>query len=299
MKIVVAGGSGFIGEPLVARLVSRGNDVAVLTRNRAHVRTGRAVEWEGRNQGAWSEEVASADAIVNLAGENIAGGRWTEQRKRRLLESRLNATRAIVEALRRAPAKPRVLANASAIGIYGDRGEETVDETSARGAGFLADLTEQWEAAAREAEPFARVVLLRFGIVLAASGGALQKMILPFKLGAGGPIGSGEQWMSWVAREDALRIIDWTMTNDRARGVYNVTAPEPVRNRDFARALGRALSRPAILPTPAFALKIAFGQMADDALLAGQRVLPRRALADGFRFEVSGLDEALARALRD
>jgi uncharacterized protein (TIGR01777 family) len=240
--------------------------------------------------------VASADAIINLAGENIGEGRWTEARKRRLIDSRLHATRALVEALRRAP-RPRTLINASATGFYGDRQDEELDETSARGGGFLAQLVERWEAAAREAEPQTRVVLLRFGVVLGKGGGALQKMALPFRLGVGGRVGSGQQWMSWIAREDVLRMIEWALDNQTVRGVYNATSPRPVRNRDFARALGRALSRPAFMPAPAFALRVMFGQMAEEVLLAGQKVLPRRAEQEGFTFEAPGIETGLERAL--
>jgi len=294
VKIVVAGGTGFIGEPLVRRLVARGDDVTVLTRNPAKVAAGRGVQWDGRTQGAWSNDVANADAVINLAGENISEGRWTEERKRRLVDSRLNATNALVQALRGNPA----FISASAIGLYGDRGDETLDESSSRGSGFLAELVEKWEAAARAAESVARLVIIRFGIVLAPDGGALKKLLLPFKLGAGGPIGNGKQWMSWVDRDDALRLVEWAIGNASARGVYNATAPEPVRNRELARELGRALHRPSILPAPAFALRLMFGQMADEALLAGQRVLPRHALADGFAFTHATLADALAALLR-
>ncbi|HYK04015.1 MAG TPA: TIGR01777 family oxidoreductase [Thermoanaerobaculia bacterium] len=297
MKIVVAGGSGFIGEALVKRLVARGDDVAVLTRDASRLRAWRPLVWDARTQGSWSEAVAGADAVVNLAGESIADGRWTEARKRRLVDSRLNATRAIVEALRRAPSPRRALVNASAVGFYGDRQDEELDESSSKGEGFLAQLVDHWEAAAREAEPHARLVVLRFGVVLATGGGALQKMLLPFKLGAGGPIGSGNQWMSWIERDDAVRMVEWAIDNEDARGVYNATAPQPVRNREFAKALGRAVSRPAFMPAPGFALKLAFGQMAEEALLAGQKVLPRRAEREGFRFELPSIDAALARAL--
>jgi uncharacterized protein len=295
MKIVVAGGSGFLGEPLVRRLLSRGDDVAVLTRDPSHVEAGRPVQWDARSQGAWSEEVSSADAVINLAGENIGEGRWTEARKRRLIDSRLNATRALVEAMRRIP-RPRTLVNASATGFYGDRHDEELDETSARGQGFLAQLVERWEAAAREADPQTRVVLLRFGVVLGKGGGALQKMMLPFKLGVGGPVGTGRQWMSWISRDDALRIVEWAIDHPSVRGVYNATSPRPVRNREFAKALGRAVSRPAILPAPGFALRAMFGQMAEEVLLAGQKVLPRRTEAEGFVFEVPGVESALERA---
>ncbi len=273
--------------------------MAVLSRNPARVRAGRGVQWDGRTQGAWSEEVAGAGAIVNLAGENVGEGRWTDERKKKLVASRLDATGAIVHALRNAPPGERVLVSASAVGYYGfDRpgdNDTELDENGTRGRGFLAELVDQWEAAAREAEPFARLVILRFGVALAADGGALKKMMLPFKLGAGGPVGSGEQWMSWIDRDDAVRAVEWAIDNQSARGVYNATAPEPVRNRDFARALGRALHRPAFMPAPAFALRLAFGEMANEVLLGGQRVVPRRAEREGFRFDHPTLDASLAR----
>ena len=297
MKIVVAGGTGFLGEPLVQRLVARGDDVTVLTRNPQKVETGRGVQWDGKTQGPWSEEVAKADVVINLAGENISEGRWTEERKRRLIDSRLHATNAVVEALKRAPSSTRTLINASAVGIYGDRGDELLDESAPRGSGFLADLVDQWENAARAAEPLARLVIIRFGVVLAPDGGALKKLLLPFKLGVGGPIGSGKQWMSWVDREDALRLVEWAIANPNARGVYNATAPEPLRNREFSRVLAHALHRPAIIPTPPFALRLLFGEMADEALLAGQRAVPRRALDDGFSFQRPTLTGSLASQL--
>lgn len=293
MKIVVAGGTGFLGEPLVRRLVARGEDVTVLTRNPKKVAAGRGVQWDARTQGAWSNEVANADVVINLAGENIGDGRWTDARKQQLIDSRVHATNAVVEALRNAPPRERTLINASAVGIYGDRGDETLDEQSPRGGGFLAEIVERWERAARAAEPYARLVLARFGVVLAPDGGALKKLLLPFKLGAGGPVGSGRQWMSWIDRADALRFVEWAIDNPSVRGVYNVTSPEPLRNRDFGRVLGRALHRPAVFPTPAFALRLAFGEMADEVLLGGQRVAPRRALDEGFEFARPTLAESL------
>jgi len=297
MRIAIAGGSGFVGTPLVRELLARGDDVAVLTRNPARVQVGRPVLWDGRTQGDWSDEVAAADAVVNLAGENIAEGRWTRARKQQLVGSRLDATRAIVEALRSGPNRDRTLVNASAVGVYGDRGDELLDEDSPRGSGFLADLVVQWEAAAREADSVARVVILRFGIVLAADGGALRKMMMPFRFGAGGPIGNGRQWMSWIAREDLIRMVMWALDNDKASGVYDATAPEPVTNREFTQALGRAMHRPAVVPVPAIALRLALGQMAEEALLAGQRVVPRKARAEGFSFSAPTLEEALSAAL--
>ena len=292
MKTVVAGGSGFLGEPLVQRLRARGDDVTILSRDPS-----KGLQWDGKTQGAWSDVVAKADVVINLAGENVGDGRWTDERKKRLTASRLDSTDALVEAMRREPARKRTFVNASAIGLYGDRGDAELDENTATGSGFLAPLVEKWEAAAHEADGIARVVLPRFGVVLAKDGGALAKMLLPFKLGVGGPIGSGKQWMPWVDRDDAVRFIVWAIEHESARGAYNVTAPQPVRNRDFGRALGRALHRPAIMPAPAFALKLMFGQMADEALLGSQRALPKRALAEGFTFEAPAIDASMARQL--
>jgi uncharacterized protein len=297
-RIIVAGGSGFIGEPLVRRLLARGDDVAVLTRNPSKLRAGRALPWSPPSEGSWGEDVASSDIVINLAGENVGGGRWTEARKRGVMQSRVTATTALVSAMARKPDKPHTLINASAIGFYGDRGDEPLDEHSASCTGFLTEVTKTWEELARTAEAFARVVILRLGIVLASDGGALAKLLLPFRLGAGGPMGSGHQWMSWIDREDVLRMIEWSLDSDNARGVYNVTAPTPATNRDFAKALGRVLHRPAILPTPAFALRLALGAgMADEMLLSGQRVLPRRATEEGFAFAYPELDAALTHAI--
>lgn len=295
MRIVIAGGSGFLGEPLVRRLLARGDRVAVLSRNPSKVQVGRGVQWDGRTQGPWKEEVANADAVVNLAGENVGEGRWTGERKRQLVSSRIDATSAIVQALRSAPLRPRTLLNASAVGYYGVRADEVLDETAPRGEGFLAELVEKWEAATHPAQDVARVVLLRFGVVLAADGGALQKMMMPFKLGAGGPVGTGRQWMSWIDRDDAVRMAEWAIDRSEVRGVYNATGPEPVRNRDFTQALGRAMHRPAFMPAPAFALRIAFGQMADEVLLGGQRVVPKRADLEGFLFDTRTIEQSLAR----
>ena len=292
MRVVVTGGTGFIGEPLVRRLLARGDEVAVVTRNPSKVRAGTPMPWDR------IDEAASADVVINLAGENVGGGRWTEERKRRIMSSRVDATTALVEALNRRPDARRTLINASAIGIYGLRGDEMLDETAPPGEGFLAAVVKRWEELARRAEGAARLVILRFGVVLAAGGGALGKMLLPFRFGAGGPMGSGSQWMSWVDREDVLRMIEWSIDHSTAQGVYNVTAPNPVRNRDFARALGRALHRPAFMPTPAFALRLALGrEMADEMLLGGQRVVPARAAAEGFTFAYAELDAALKHAV--
>lgn len=299
MKIIVAGGSGFIGEPLVRRFLARGDDVTVLTRNLSSVHAGRAVPWNPPSEGSWMNDVADADVVINLAGENVGGGRWTAARKKRIVESRVAATSALVSAMARKPERSRTLISASAIGIYGDRGDEQLDESAAPGSGFLAEVTRRWEELARGAEPVARLVILRIGIVLASNGGALAKLLLPFRLGAGGPMGNGRQWMSWIDREDVLRLIEWSIDHETARGIYNATAPAPVTNREFAKALGHTLHRPAVLPAPAFALRLALGaEMANEMLLGGQRVLPMRATEEGFQFAYPELAAALAHAVK-
>ncbi|HEX6177389.1 MAG TPA: TIGR01777 family oxidoreductase, partial [Thermoanaerobaculia bacterium] len=229
----------------------------------------------------------------------IGAGRWTAKRKQQLTDSRINATRALVDAIRGAPRHRRVFVSASAVGFYGPRGDEELDESASKGAGFLAGLSQRWEEEARAAEPFARTVIVRFGLVLGAGGGALQRMLLPFKLGVGGRLGSGDQWMSWVALGDLVRLVEFVLSHDETRGVYNVTAPSPVRNRDFTRSLARALRRPGLLPVPSFSLRVLFGEMADELLLTGQRVVPARAIAAGFRFEEASLDSVLTQIVRN
>jgi len=296
VKIVLAGGSGFIGREVAKALSARG-EIAVLSRNPSRVRIGRGVAWSPPAPGPWQEEVATADVVINLAGENIGEGRWTEPRKNELVSSRLEATKAIVDVLREHPRAGRLLLNASAVGFYGTGLDEIFEETSSSGSDFLADLCRRWEARAHEAEGAARVVILRFGIVLAADGGPLRKMMLPFKMWIGGPIGSGKQWMSWVDRDDLIRMIVWAIDHGTVRGVYNATAPNPVRNREFSAELGGAMNRPSILPTPALPLRLALGEMADAILLCGQRVVPRRALAEGFTFTYQELASSLGHQL--
>src|SRR6266513_3250801 len=205
MKIAVSGGTGFIGRAVVQRFLDRGDDVLVLSRNPQKVRAGRGIGWDAL------DEIESADTVINLAGENVGGGRWTASRKQRILDSRMKATNALVDAMRRQPARRRTFLSASAVGFYGVRGEEILDESAESGPGFLAEVTRQWEAAAHGAADLARLVVFRFGVVLDRDGGALKQIMLPFRFGAGGPIGSGRQWMSWVDREDVLRAIDWAV----------------------------------------------------------------------------------------
>jgi uncharacterized protein (TIGR01777 family) len=235
-----------------------------------------------------------ADAVVNLAGASIADGRWTTARKALLRSSRIDTTRALVGALAKMNARPSVLLSASAIGYYGDRGGQTLTEESHPGADFLAGLAEEWEAEALKAEALGiRVVLARFGIILARAGGALAKMILPFKIGVGGKLGSGRQWMSWVTLEDVVGILRLAIENASLRGAINVVSPQPVQNADFTKVLAKVMHRPALFPAPAFALRLALGEMADALLLSSQRVLPIALEKLGYRFLNSDLSPAL------
>ena len=290
MRIVVSGGTGFLGRRLVERLQAE-HEVIVLTRR---PRTAGEVQWSpGTSDRRWMETVRTAHAVVNLAGESIAGGRWTAARKKKIVDSRITATRAIVEAIKSAT-HPLVLINASAIGFYGDRGDEPMTEQSSPGDDFLARLCTAWEAEALTVADRCRVVLLRSGMVLAKDGGALPQLALPFRLFVGGPVGSGRQYLSWVHLDDWVELARWALTSDTVAGPLNLTAPEPVTNGEFARTLGRALRRPAIMPAPAFALRLLLGEMADAMVLGGQRVLPAKAQSLGFAFRYPRLDAALA-----
>jgi len=294
MNVVIAGGTGLLGRALTSRLRRRGDTVSVLTRRPSEA---GQVAWTPGTSGPWTEVVAAADVVVNLAGESIARGRWTSDRKRALVESRLRSTGAIVDLLARTP-RAIALLNASAIGYYGNRGEEVLTEQSDAGTGFLATLCRDWEAAATAKALPGRVVLLRTGLVLDPSDGALAPLLLPFKLGAGGPMGSGRQYWSWIHRDDWVELVVFAVDHAAVRGPLNLTAPDPVPNRQFARTLGRVLRRPALLPAPAFALRLLLGEMADEMVLSGQRVLPAQATAQGFTFRFPSLDEALRDLLR-
>jgi uncharacterized protein (TIGR01777 family) len=290
MRIVVAGGTGFLGTALVARLRADRHTVTVLTRR---PRRPGEVEWPPAGGGdGWTRLVDDADAVVNLAGESIAGKRWTPARKTALRDSRLQFTRAIVQAIGRTSRKPAALVNASAVGIYGPRGDEPLTEDSPLGSGFLASLCRDWEAEAMAAASMTRVVLLRTGIALDGGGGALGQMALPFYFMAGGPLGSGRQYVSWVHREDWTAMVAWALATSAVSGPLNVTAPTPVTNRELARTLGRVLHRPSLLPAPSFALRILLGEMAD-AILTGQRVLPVKSQSLGFQFRYPLLEHAL------
>jgi len=334
-RIVLAGGTGLLGGLLSRALVARGHDVVVLTRSgapatpgetpvtgRADVPSGgsedlslpRAVEvrdasgagagarltrWTPDGTvGAWAQEVDGAAAVVNLAGESLAARRWTPAQKSRLRDSRLDATRSLVAALTGATRPPGVFLSASAVGYYGDRNDEVLTEESASGNDFLAELCAEWERVALQAAGATRVILTRTGLVLDAHGGALPRMLTPFRLFAGGPLGSGRQYMSWIHRDDWAALVLWAIDTADVAGPVNATSPSPVTNAEFARTIGAALGRPSLLPAPAFALRLALGEMGDALVLSGQRVVPARALSLGFRFKFEKLADALKDVLQ-
>ena len=303
MRVVIAGGSGFLGLPLAQRLSAEGHDVLILTRRRDFMAGDgrvRAITWTPHGEaGGWASEIDGAGAVVNLAGESIGAKRWTAGRKQRILESRLLATRSMVAAIRRAAVPPSVLVNGSAVGYYGPHGDEIVTEETRAGADFLAHVCVQWEAEAeRASSDRTRVVCMRTGLVLETSGGALPRMLPPFRLGVGGPLGTGHQYWPWIHRDDWMALVRWTIQSPSVSGPVNATAPQPVTNQEFAAALGRAIRRPALLPMPAFALRLILGEMADGLLLSGQRAVPQRAEHGGFTFRYAHVDEALQAVLK-
>jgi uncharacterized protein (TIGR01777 family) len=313
MDVLVAGGTGFLGRPLCAALVCAGHRVVVLSRDPARARPGldgavQVLSWDpARADGnqPWVQQLGQADAIINLAGESVGGQgplpvRWSPAFKARLRASRLDATQAIVQAIAATPIerRPRVLVNASAIGYYGDRGDEVLAEDSPPGRGFFANLCLDWEAAAQTAEDLGtRVVRLRTGIVLERGAMAADLLILASHLGVGGPLGSGRQWWSWIHRADVVGLILHALRDDDLHGPLNLVAPTPRPMRDFPRVLGRLLHRPSLVPAPAFALRIGLGEVADALLLASQRVMPGRALQAGYTFRYPTLENALAAIL--
>ncbi|HYH80503.1 MAG TPA: TIGR01777 family oxidoreductase [Longimicrobium sp.] len=296
LRIAVTGASGLIGAELVRRLEADGHAVLRLVRR----------EPKGPNEARWDPAggkvdpaaLEGVDAVVNLAGENV-GERWTDERKRRIRASRVDGTRALAETMAGMASKPKVLVNASAVGIYGNRGDERVDEMSTHGGGFLAEVVRDWEAATEPASRAGiRVVLPRLGVVLTARGGALAKMLTPFRMGAGGPMGGGGQWMSWTSLQDAVDVLYLALVNERLSGPINVVAGA-VTNDEFVQTLGRVLNRPAIIPLPAFALKLAFGQMAEETILYSQRAEHRKLTQLGYSFAHPELEGALRAALHE
>jgi hypothetical protein len=298
MRIVITGSSGLVGSALVSALRGAGHDVFPLVR-RADA---------GPGSGAWdplagkidSTVLEGSDAVIHLSGDNLADGRWTAAKKRRIVESRVRSTTVLAEAISKLTSRPKIFLSASAIGFYGDRGAEILTEDSPLGAGFIADACRQWEAATAAAESAQiRTVHLRIGVVLTSNGGALEKMIPPFRMGMGGKIGSGRQYLSWITLDDLVAAVQHLLEKSRLAGAVNMVAPQSVTNEQFTKALGHALHRPTVMAMPAFAARLMFGEMADATILASARIVPRRLESDGFSFRYPELSGALAHLLRE
>jgi uncharacterized protein (TIGR01777 family) len=295
MNVLVSGATGMIGSALVASLRAHGHTVRRLVRDGGDEHD---VAWRPERGEIDAARLAGFDAVVHLAGESIGEGRWTAEKKARIRDSRNRGTRLLAESLARLPAPPKTLACASAVGFYGDRGDEWLDEQSPLGAGFLAEVCREWEASARPAvEKGIRVANTRFGFVLSQKGGGLARMLPPFRAGLGGKIGTGRQWMSWIELDDVVAAIEHVLATEALRGAVNVVAPEPVTNAEFTKTLARVLGRPAFFAMPAFAARAVFGEVANELLLASQRAAPKKLLASGHHFAFPTLEGALRHTL--
>jgi len=296
MKILIGGSHGLVGTALIKSLESQGHEIFRLVRHAPSSKT--EVEWSPDRYSIALARIEGFDAVINLAGESIAEGRWTDDKKRRIRESRVKGTKLLGDALANLTVPPKTFVCASAIGYYGNRGDEILTESSAPGDDFLSKVCREWEeATALATEKGIRVVNARFGIILDTEGGALKKMLPPFRMGVGGKIGSGKQWMSWIALDDVVDALNFALLQDALRGPVNFVAPNPVTNAEFTRALGGVLSRPTIFPIPAFAIKLIFGEMGETLLLGSERVAPQRLIAGGYEFRYSQLDQALSHIL--
>jgi uncharacterized protein len=289
MRVLVSGASGFIGSAVCRRLRDRGDGVDRLVRGE-----GDGVHWEPKTGRFDSAAAEGADAVVHLAGESVFSGRWNEERKAAIRDSRITGTRLLAEGLARLARPPRVIACASAVGFYGNSGDAEQNEASPLGRGFLAEVCRDWESACAPAvKRGIRVANLRIGLVLSTQGGALRQMLPLFRLGLGGRVGDGRQWMSWITLDDFVRVVEHVLVDDALAGAVNAVAPYPVRNEEYTRALARVLGRPAVLPVPAFVLRLALGEKADELLLSGTRAVPKRLSERGFRFEHAQIEPAL------
>ena len=297
MRVLLSGSHGLVGKALISRLNADKHEIFRLVRHAPSSES--EIEWSPDRYSIAIARLEGFDAVIHLAGESIAEGRWSEEKKKRIRESRVKGTKLLSDALANLSRPPKTLIAASAIGFYGDRGDEILNETSPPGEGFLPDVCAAWEQATQLAmEKGIRVVNTRFGIILSKEGGALAKMLPPFRMGVGGRIGSGKQWMSWIALNDVIEGLNYALTNESLRGPVNFVAPKPVTNAEFTKTLGRVLSRPTFFPVPAFAARLALGEMADALLLSSQRVEPTRLKDANYQFRFSGLREALSHLMR-
>ncbi|CAN5231369.1 hypothetical protein BH20ACI2_BH20ACI2_00200 [soil metagenome] len=296
MKVLITGASGLIGTALQRSFREKGYEM--LLASRSEPKDGHHIQWDAEKGFSEPERLEGIDAVVLLAGESVSGLRWTEDKKKAIRDSRVLGTRNVVDAISRLKDRPRVLVSASAVGFYGERGDEELTESSAAGDEFLSSVAKEWESEARRAEDTGiRTVLLRNGIVLSKDGGALGTMLLPFKMGVGGVVGSGKQWMSWISLDDVVAIINFAIENENLRGAVNAVSPNPVTNYEFTKALGDVLYRPTILPLPEFAVSMVFGEMGDALLLASTRVFPKRLIDAGFEFNRPEIKRAIEGAL--
>ena len=296
MRVIITGGTGLIGQALSRKLIDAGHEVFSLTRDRSTAEAPPGVkllEWDAKTGTGWQRHINNNTAIVNLAGANLSGGLWTESRKKMLRDSRLNSGKAVVDAVKNASAPPRILVQASAVGHYGDRGDEILTADSEPGSDYLANLTQEWEAstAAVESLGVSRVIV-RMGVVLSTQGGAFPIMSIPFKLFVGGKLGNGKQYVSWIHIQDAVDAIYFLLRIEELAGVFTVTSPNPIQNKEFATGMGKALGRPALIPVPAFAVRALVGEMGD-TVLKGQRVIPKRLREAGFEFKFPDFVEAV------
>ncbi len=296
MKVLITGASGLIGTALQRSFHEKGYEM--LLASRSEPKDDHHIQWDAEKGFSEPEPLEGIDAVVHLAGESVSGLRWTEDKKKAIRDSRVLGTRSVVDAISRLKERPRVLVSASAVGFYGERGDEELTESSAAGDEFLSVVAKEWESEARRAEDAGiRTVLLRNGIVLSKDGGALGTMLFPFKMGVGGVVGSGKQWMSWISLDDVVAIINFAIENENLRGAVNAVSPNPVTNYEFTKALGDVLYRPTILPLPEFAVSMVFGEMGDALLLASTKVLPKRLLDAGFEFNYPNLKPAIESAV--
>ena len=298
MKIAITGASGFVGSALIPSLTGKGYQIVRLVRSQPKS-GGTEIRWDPAAGTIDAPALEGFDAVIHLAGDPIAEGRWTEEKKGRIRESRVKGTRLLAETIAKLSQPPKVFLCASAVGWYGNRGDEILTEESSSGSGFLAEVGREWEeAAAPAAQKGVRIVKMRFGIILHPAGGALKKMLPPFRMGVGGPFGNGKQFMSWITLDDVVGAIAHALANDSLRGPVNTVAPNPVTNWEFSKTLGKVLHRPVLLSVPAFAARILFGEMADEALLASAQVQPAKLLAGGYRFLYPELEPALRHLLK-
>ena len=297
MKVLITGATGLIGIALQKSFRSRGYELLLASRKEAN-EPGH-IQWSIEDGFAEPDKLEGIDVVVHLAGENVSGLRWTDEKKKAIRDSRVIGTRNVVDAISKLKNKPKVFVASSAVGFYGERGDEEVTESSAAGDNFLAGVSKEWEAESRRAEDAGiRTVLLRTGIVLSKDGGALATMLTPFKLGVGGVVGSGLQWMSWISLDDEIAVINYVIENENIRGAVNAVSPNPVTNHDFTKTLGEVLYRPTFLPLPEFAVSMVFGEMGDALLLASTKVIPKRLTDAGFEFKYPDLKAAIENAVK-